>query len=463
MPTRFSRLPVASLLAALLAVWLSLAPVQAGGTGSFNAETFTLDNGLQVVVIPNHRAPIVVHMVWYRVGGADEAAGKSGLAHFLEHLLFMGTKTMKPKEFSAIVARNGGEENAATSHDYTYYYQTLPVDGLERMMKLEADRMQNLVLSKKVVEPERKVVLEERRGSVDADPTSELYERALKAAFGDHPYGGPVLGWPRDINSTTVDDLIAFYKTHYAPNNAVVILAGDVTARDVRPMIERTYGKVPRRDVLPRSWLKLKRPAPKNRLVMRDARVEEELLLWMYPAPGPNHGDRSLFYPAFVLSHILGGGTTSRLYKALVLDQEVASNIDVFIDGYVVGPALLYIEATRQQGVTMAELEAALKKELRKIAEEGFTQAELDRAIRQQVAEAVYDTDSLFGAAEIVGEGLMAGLSLQEIDDWPKLIGNVTLADLNRYGRIAFDPKGRTAALLLKPKTKQDEKKESDE
>lgn len=433
----------------------------AAGSGSFKAETFTLDNGLQVVVIPNHRAPIVVHMVWYRVGGADEGAGKSGLAHFLEHLLFMGTKTLGPKEFSEIVARNGGEENAVTGHDYTYYYQTLPVDRLERMMKLEADRMENLQLSKKVVESERLVVFEERRGSVDNDPVSELYERALKVVFPGHPYGVPVLGLPKDVGSASVADLTAFYRKHYAPNNAIVILAGDVTAASVRPMIEQTYGKVPRREVPPRAWLKMPAPEPGKRVVMRDARVEEEVLLWMYPSPGPNHGDRTLYYPSFLLADILGGGTTSRLYKSLVLDQELASNIEVFMDGYVAGPALFYIQATRQQGVTMAQLETALEKEIAKVVADGLTEAEMKRSIRAQIAESVYDTDALFGAAEIVGEGLIAGLSLQEIDDWPKLIGNVSLDDLNRLARSLLGSGRRTSALLLKPG--KDKKKKKNE
>ena len=440
------------LLAGLVGTAATSQPATARA-GSFNAESFTLGNGLQVVIIPNHRAPIAVHMVWYRVGGSDEAKGKSGLAHFFEHLMYMGTKTLKPKEFSAIVARNGALENALTSTEYTYYYQIVPVDRLERMMQLEADRMQNLRLTKKVVDPERLVVLEERRGSVDNDAINGFYERVMQEAFPGHPYGLPVLGWPKDLKSVSLEDLNGFYATHYAPNNAIVIIAGDVSAAALRPMIEKTYGAVPRRKVPERAWVRQARPVPKGPVVHRDARVEDPMLLQIYPAPGINHGTRAQFYPAFLVSALLGGGTTSRLYKRLVLDREIASVVDVYFDGYVIGPANVYIEAKPQQGVSMETLEKALNEELDAIIKEGFTGPEMKRAITNLLAEAVYDTDGLYEAAEIVGQGLVSGLTLEEIDRWGEFVGAVTLDEANATARAILDRSKVMVAKLLPPVT----------
>ena len=213
----------------------------------FDPESFMLDNGLQVVVITNRRAPIVTHMVWYKVGAADEAAGESGNAHFLEHLMFKGTKTLAPGEFSRIIAKNGGRENAFTGHDFTGYHQTVARDRLEIVMKYEADRMANLVLTDEVVLPERDVILEERRSRVDNDPGSKLQEMVRATLFLNHPYRIPVIGWEHEINELSTETALGFYKRWYAPNNAILVVAGDVTAAEVRPLAEKYYGKVAKR------------------------------------------------------------------------------------------------------------------------------------------------------------------------------------------------------------------------
>ena len=212
--------------------------------GVFNPETFTLKNGMQVVLVKNHRVPVVTHMVWYKVGSADEGPGETGIAHFLEHLMFKGTKTRKPGEFSAIVARNGGQENAFTSTDYTAYYQTIAKERLELVMEMEADRMTNLVITDQEVEPERLVVLEERRSRIDNRPGSILSEHINSALYLNHPYRNPVIGWEHDIKGLTINRILAFYKKWYAPNNAILVVAGDVTLNVLKPLAEKYYGNI---------------------------------------------------------------------------------------------------------------------------------------------------------------------------------------------------------------------------
>ena len=237
------RLPVRPVSLVLAALVLIAVAGQARAD-LFNAETFTLDNGMQVVVIPDHRAPVVTHMVWYKVGSADEVARHSGLAHFLEHLMFKGTPDVPDGQFSYIVARNGGSENAFTSYDYTAYFQNVARDRLELVMELEADRMTNLILSEEDVQTERQVVLEERRMRVDNNPAAILGEQVRAAQFYIHPYGWPVIGWQHEIEALTHQDVIDFYKRHYAPNNAVLVVAGDITADELRPLAEAYYGSM---------------------------------------------------------------------------------------------------------------------------------------------------------------------------------------------------------------------------
>ena len=227
------------------AVLLVLSGLPEARAGVFNPTTFTLKNGMQVVIVENHRVPVVAHMVWYRVGSADEGPGETGIAHFLEHLMFKGTKKRKPGEFSQIVARNGGQENAFTSTDYTAHFQTIAADRLEMVMEMEADRMTNLVITEKEVEPERLVVLEERRSRVDNNPGAILGEHINGALFLNHPYRNPVIGWEHDIKALDIKRILAFYKRWYAPNNAILVVAGAITAEQVRPLAKKYYGKIP--------------------------------------------------------------------------------------------------------------------------------------------------------------------------------------------------------------------------
>ena len=298
--------------------------VQPAHAQIFNPATFTLDNGLEVVVIENHRAPVVTHMVWYKVGAADEPPGKSGIAHFLEHLMFKGTEQRGPGEFSEIIARNGGRENAFTSQDYTGYFQTITADRLALMMELEADRMTGLVLTDEIIQPERQVVIEERRSRTDSSPRARLSEQVTAATYSNHPYRLPVIGWEHEIRALKREEIIDFYQTWYAPNNAVVVVSGDITPEQVRKLAETHYGPIPAKELPPR--IRPSEPphhAPRE-VVLRDARVDQPGWSRRWLAPSYVAGDKEHAYALVILAEIIGGGSSSRLYSSLVIDQALA-------------------------------------------------------------------------------------------------------------------------------------------
>ena len=319
----FSSLRRLGVLCSLAALVLTLG--RPASARVFDPQSFTLENGLQVVVVTNRRAPIVNHMVWYKVGAADEEPGKSGLAHFVEHLLFKGTKNMKPGEFSELIARNGGRENAFTSYDYTGYFQTIASDRLELMMKHEADRMANLVLTDELVLPERDVILEERRTRVDNEPSGQLFEMARAALFMNHPYGISIIGWEHEMQQLTTEDALAFYERWYAPNNAVVVISGDVSLEEVRPLAEKYYGALEARPVPERVRPQEPKQMAPRRVTLTSPRVRQPSLSITYLAPSYNRGETQHAYALQVLSEIMGGGSVSRLYSSLVVEQGVAA------------------------------------------------------------------------------------------------------------------------------------------
>ena len=310
-------------VAGLFTLVLGAGSVLALGEGT---TTFTLDNGMQVVVIPDHRAPVVTHMVWYRVGAADEPRGQSGVAHFLEHLMFKGTEKIAPGEFSRIVARHGGQDNAFTSQDYTGYFQRIAKDRLPLVMEMEADRMSNLQLSDEHVLPERDVVIEERRSRVDNEPASRFGEQLDATFYLSHPYGQPVIGWMHEIEALDREKAIAFYERYYTPNNAILIVAGDVTEQEIRPLAERIYGQIPvRAEVAPRQRPKEPPHEAAQRLTLKDPRVTTPLLRRQYIVPSYSTAEPGEAEALDLLGHILGGGTTSRLYRELVVEDQIAS------------------------------------------------------------------------------------------------------------------------------------------
>ena len=452
-PRRLARL-VAAVSATLLAAVLVALQPGAVGAKVFEPETFTLDNGLEVVVITNRRAPIVTHMIWYKVGAADEAPGETGLAHFLEHLMFKGTETLAPGEFSEIIAANGGVENAFTSWDYTGYYQTVARDRLEIVMKHEADRMSNLKLSDEVVNPERDVVLEERRSRIDNEPGSKLWEVVRAALFLNHPYRRPVIGWEHEIRGLTTEGALAFYRRWYAPNNAVLIVAGDVTAAEVRPLAERYYGPVPTRELPPRVRVEEPPHNAARSVTLESARVRQPSVSVSYLAPSYSRGDRQYAYALQVLDQIVGGGTTSRLYRALVVDQALAASAGSGYDSDNLDLSTFRFYVSPRIGVEVEQVETALRAEIDRLLAEGVSEAEVAAAKRRLVASAVYARDSLSAGARVIGAALSTGQSVADVESWPDRIDAVTAAQVNEAARAVLRrPSSVTAYLLPKPTT----------
>jgi len=419
----------------------------------FNPTTFTLANGMQVVVVENHRAPVVMHQVWYKVGAADQPEGKSGLAHFLEHLMFKGTKSHGPGEFSRIVARNGGNENAFTSQDYTGYFQKVARDRLEIVMALEADRMTNLVLTDKIVLPERDVVFEERRSRIDNQPAALLSEQVGAVQYLVHPYRIPVIGWPDELASLTTEDALAYYRRYYAPNNAILIVVGDITAAELKPLAEKYYGVIPARPIAPRVRPTELAPRAAKRVVLRDGRVRQASWSRSYLAPSRHAGAIEQSYPLEVLAEILGGGTTSRLYRALVIEQRVAVSAGAWYDGVAYDLTRFGLHATPTRSGDVATVEKAMDAEIARLLADGVTDEEVERVKSRMLAEAVYARDSLYIAARVFGEALTAGLTVEDVEAWPDRIRAVTAAQVNAAARAVLQSKASVTGVLLPDKT----------
>lgn len=431
------------------AVLLVLSGLPEARAGVFNPTTFTLKNGMQVVIVENHRVPVVAHMVWYRVGSADEGPGETGIAHFLEHLMFKGTKKRKPGEFSQIVARNGGQENAFTSTDYTAYFQTIAADRLEMVMEMEADRMTNLVITDKEVEPERLVVLEERRSRVDNNPGAILGEHINGALFLNHPYRNPVIGWEHDIKALDIKRILAFYKRWYAPNNAILVVAGAITAEQVRPLAKKYYGKIPAQPPVVRNRAKEPPQKAAREVVLRDKRVRQPSWRRSFLAPTLQWGDKTHVYPLEVLSNILGGGASSRLYRRLVVENKTAVSSGAYYSGDDRGPGRFVFYASPRGDVTMDALEMAVEAEITDIIKNGITADEVLRAKERMVAEAVYARDSLSGGARALGAALASGLSVDDVESWPDNIAAVTAKQINEAAKALFDNNRSVTGLLL--------------
>jgi zinc protease len=426
------------------------APVAAQqAKGVFNPETFTLANGLQVVVITNRRAPVVLHMMWYKVGAADEPPGKSGIAHFLEHLMFKGTKAYPSGQFSKIVANNGGQENAFTSSDYTGYYQSVARDRLETVMRIEADRMTNLVLSDKEVDAERKVILEERRQRTENSPRSILWEQANAALYLNHPYRIPTIGWEHEMKGLTTADAMEFYRRWYAPNNAILVIAGDVTAADVRPLAEKYYGPIARREV-PERARPLEPPHRHTRTVVyKDARVDQPSWARLFLAPSYNRGETKHAYALQILSEILGGGSTSRLYQEIVVRQKLAAAAGSGYSPSNLDYGAFYLYASPRNGVEIAALQKAIEAEVAKLLEKGVTAEELARAKQVLIDRAAFSHDNLRTGAMSFGVALTTGRTVEDVEAWPARIAAVTVEEVNAAARHVLKDTSAVTAILL--------------
>ena len=433
-------------LLALLAALLLAAPAQAR---LFDPETFTLANGMEVVVIPNRRTPIVSHMVWYKVGAADEQPGKSGLAHLLEHLMFKGTPSIPPGEFSKIVARNGGRDNAFTTSDFTAYYQNVAVDRLELVMKMEADRMKNLVLDEGNFRTELAVVLEERRARVDNNPAALLAEQMEASLFLNSPYHRPTIGWEKEIAGLTLDDALAFYRRWYAPNNAILIIAGDVDMAKVRPLAEQYYGPLPRAETPARALTQEPPARAARRVTLTDARVGQPSWSRLYQAPSDSTGDKALTTPLEVLAELLGGGNTSRLFRSLVVERGLAASAGASYDPTALDLATFRIGISPRPGVPLDKLEALVDQELDKLITAGIPAEEVQRAKDRLVAGSAYGRDSLHTGARVLGEALATGQSVEDVESWPDRVAAVTPEQVAQAAKAVLNINASVTGLLL--------------
>ncbi len=443
---KWQRLPV---LAATIGVLFLALVYSADARPWVQPESFTLKNGMQVIVLPDHRAPVVTHMVWYRVGSADEPQGKSGIAHFLEHLMFKGTKKIPPGEFSKIVARLGGNDNAFTSHDYTAYFQRVALEKLPQVMEMEADRMANLRLTDAVVMPERDVILEERSSRTDNNPAALFSEQLEAAQFLSHPYGRPVIGWRHEMAALSTQDALDHYRRHYGPDNAFLIVAGDITAAALRPLAEKYYGPLEPRGIPARVRPQEPPQLASRHLEMSDDRVAEPS--WQRSYLAPSHNRRSDGDPDAleVLAQILGGGATSRLYRALVIEKAIATSAVAAYQGTALDYGQFYIQATPRTGNTVPALEQEVENVLAHLLKDGASADEVDRAKRQMIASAVYAQDSQQTMAQIFGEMLATGRSIEDIVAWPDRIQAVTPERVNAAAIAVLRAENSVTGVLL--------------
>jgi zinc protease len=415
----------------------------------FGAEAFKLANGLEVVVIPNARTPAVAHMVWYKVGAADEPLGKSGIAHFLEHLMFKGTKEVPPGMFSKLVAEQGGRDNAFTTQDVTVYHQTIAADRLEFVMKLEADRMQNLQLTDAVVKPELLVILEERRSRIDNEPSALLNEQARTAIFLHHPYRIPTIGWEHEMRGLTTEDALAWYRRWYAPNNAVLVVAGDASVAKVRALAEKYYGPIPPKEIPKRVRVQEPKRVAATRLQLASPRVAQPSWTRSYLAPSYTGGETRHAYALQVLADIVGGGATSRLYRSLVVEQQIALNAGAFYNPGPLDLTTFGFWASPKPGVPVEELEKAVEAEVRKLLADGVGADEAARSKTRMRVEAAYALDSLTGPANLFGAALAQGRTTEDVEEWPDRIGRVTVDQIDDAARFVIDDKTAVTAILL--------------
>jgi zinc protease len=388
-------------------------------------------------------------MVWYKIGAADDPRGRSGSAHFLEHLMFKGTRTHPPGEFAALIAQSGGRNNAFTTDDVTVFHETVARDRLDLVMQLEADRMAGLVLDDRVVLPEREVVLEERRTRIDNDPVSLLREQLVANLFLNASQRVPTIGWETEIRRLGTADALAFHRDWYVPNNAILIVAGDTDSAELRRLAEKNFGPLAARPLPPR--LRLDEPEHRAaiRLEMKSEHVAQPSWRRLYLAPGYRTGATQHAYALQVLAEILGGGPDSRLYQVLVLRDGRALSASADYAPSAIGLSSFGIYATAKPGVAVAELEAAVDLQLHRLVDEGVEPDEVRRAAQRLVAAAIYSHDSLAGPANIVGTALAIGQTLDDVAAWPERIAAVTPAEIAAAARAVLILRNSVTGILL--------------
>ena len=412
------------------------------------AQEFRLSNGLRLIVQEDRRAPTVVNMVWYRVGAMDEQNGTTGVAHVLEHMMFKGTKKLKPGEFSAKVAALGGRENAFTGKDYTGYYQQVEKSRLEQVMALEADRMQNLTMDKDEFSKEIRVVMEERRLRTDDQPLSLLFEALNATAYVAHPYKNPVVGWMNDLQNMTAADALGWYQRWYAPNNATMVIAGDVDAKRVRELAEKYFAKIPAK-TLPKSKPQQEPVQTGIKRIVVKAPAENAFLVMAYKMPKLLDVEKDDDVHALdVMAAVLDGYDNARLPARLVRTERIANSVDAGFEPVARGPVMFTLSGVPAQGVSVEQLEQALRAEIARIATEGVSASELKRVKTQLIASQVYKRDSVFGQAMEIGAMEMAGLSFRQLDRIIEKVSAVTPEQVQAVAQKYFDDEQLTVATL---------------
>ena len=403
--------------------------------------TFKLDNGMDVVVIEDHRAPVVVHMVWYKVGASDEQPGHSGIAHFLEHLMFKGTDDVGPGEFSSIVEAQGGNDNAFTSNDYTAYHQRVASDRLDLMMTLEADRMRDLRLLEEDVLTERQVILEERSQRTDSDPGALLNEQMQAAQFMNHHYGIPVIGWRHEMEQLSRQDALDYYQANYAPNNAILVVAGDVDPNAVLEMAKLHYGPLkPSDSITPRIRPSEPPQLAERRVRYADERVAEPYVIRTYLAPERNAGDQKQAAALTMLAELLGGsGTTSVLARALQFDTQVATYSTAFYSGTSLDPDTFGLIVVPVPGVSLTDAEQAMDNVVAQFLKDGVKPEDFARIKTQIKASTIYARDNAEGLAQDYGAALAIGLTVDDVKSWPDLLQSVTEADVMAAAELVLN------------------------
>src|SRR3954454_19852591 len=423
--------------------------------------TFTLGNGLQVLLIPDHRTPVVTQMIWYKVGSADETPGKSGLAHFLEHLMFKGTAKHPAGEFSQTVLKIGGNENAFTSTDYTGYFQRVPREQLAKVMEFEADRMTGLVLKDENGLPERDVVLEEFNMRVPNNPEARLSEQIMAALYLNHPYGRPVIGWRQEIEKLDREDALAFYRRFYAPNNATLLVAGDTNIDEVRPLAERTFGQIAPQPAIPPRRMRPQEPVPAapRTVTLSDPRVEQTGLRRYYLVPSATTAAAGESAALDVLAQLMGNGSNSYLYRALVVDKPLAVSASASYQSTALDDTQFTISVSPKPGVDFAAVEETVDAVIAEVAQNAVRAGDLERVKTQLIAEAIYAQDNQATLARWYGAAITTGLSIDDVRAWPDRIRSVTAEQVRAAAQKWLDKKRSVTGYLIKDTAKREEKR----
>ena len=436
-----------------LSILIALPQANSSFAKVFDPISFTLNNGLQVIVVSDHRAPAVAHMLWYKVGSADDPQGKSGLAHFLEHLMFKGTRKYGPGQASKIIAKNGGSENAFTGYDYTAYYQIVTPDNLALVMDIESDRMSNLVLDEASVQAERDVVLEERNTRTENSDQAKMRELVTSTMFLAYPYRIPIIGWKHEIKRLDGASALEFYRKWYVPNNAVLIVAGDVYPNDVRKLAERYYGPIARGPEVKRNRVQEPPHVAGRRILMASSQVGLAQFTRRYLAPSYQFDRVEYAYPLQLLSDILGNSTSSRLYQELVVNKKLAVSVGAWYSPANLGPSVFGVYASPKSNVSIAELEDAIDNEIQRILDYGVTEIELEKSKTRLRRSAVFARDSVTAPARIIGNLLLSGQKLGQIEAWPENIAAVTRREIKNAAEYVFKLRQSVTAILT-PKNK---------